>query len=84
MSPHCFTSPPQDPATIAAFLRTHIYRPESLVWLEGYQALLRWRAENEVTGLYAVPYDVETEVGVTKDFPSRAVDPPAAEGAADG
>jgi hypothetical protein len=46
-----------------------VYRPESLVWLEGYQALIRWRAENEVTGLYAVPYDVEVEVGVTKDFP---------------
>jgi hypothetical protein len=39
------------------------------VWLEGYQALLRWRAENEITGVYAVPYDVEVEVGVTKDFP---------------
>ncbi|GGR64539.1 hypothetical protein GCM10010251_96380 [Streptomyces aurantiogriseus] len=43
--------------------------PESLVWLEGYQALLRWRAENEITGLYVVPYDVEVEVGVTKSFP---------------
>ncbi|WP_030557063.1 DEAD/DEAH box helicase [Streptomyces exfoliatus] len=62
-------SSPRDPATIAAFLRTRVYRPESLVWLEGYQALLRWRAENEITGLYAVPYDVEVEVGVTKDFP---------------
>ncbi|WP_326794063.1 Helicase associated domain protein (plasmid) [Streptomyces sp. NBC_00841] len=62
-------SSPRDAATIAAFLRTRVYRPESLVWLEGYQALLRWRAENEITGLYAVPYDVETEVGVTKDFP---------------
>ncbi|MEV8104004.1 Helicase associated domain protein [Streptomyces sp. NPDC088135] len=62
-------SSPRDAATIAAFLRTRVYRPESLVWLEGYQALLRWRAENETTGLYAVPYDVETEVGVTKDFP---------------
>jgi hypothetical protein len=39
------------------------------VWLEGYQALLRWRKENKITGLYTVPYDVETEVGVTKDFP---------------
>jgi hypothetical protein len=39
------------------------------VWLEGYQALLRWRKENEITGLYAVPYDTETAVGVTKDFP---------------
>ncbi|MFD7838305.1 Helicase associated domain protein [Streptomyces sp. NPDC059761] len=62
-------SSPRDAATIAAFLRTRIYRPESLVWLEGYQALLRWRAENEITGVYAVPYDVEVEVGLTKAFP---------------
>jgi superfamily II DNA or RNA helicase len=62
-------STPRDPATIAAFLRTRVYRPESLVWLEGYQALLRWRKENEITGLYVVPYDVETEVGATKAFP---------------
>uniref|UniRef100_UPI003F80D565 helicase associated domain-containing protein n=1 Tax=Streptomyces calvus TaxID=67282 RepID=UPI003F80D565 len=38
-------------------------------WPEGYQALLRWRGENEITGLYAVPYDVEAEAGVTQDFP---------------
>ncbi|MFE9636800.1 Helicase associated domain protein [Streptomyces sp. NPDC006463] len=62
-------SSPRDTATIAAFLRTRVYRPDSLVWLEGYQALLRWRRENEITGLYAVPYDTETQVGVTKDFP---------------
>ncbi|MFF1420224.1 Helicase associated domain protein [Streptomyces sp. NPDC058280] len=62
-------SSPRDAATIAAFLRTRVYRPESLVWLEGYQALLRWRAENEITGVHAIPYDVEVEVGVTKDFP---------------
>ncbi|MFD3683066.1 Helicase associated domain protein [Streptomyces sp. NPDC058613] len=62
-------SSPRDPATIAAFLRTRVYRPESLVWLEGYQALLRWRAEHGITGLYAVPYDVETAVGVTEAFP---------------
>ncbi|MFI9311094.1 DEAD/DEAH box helicase [Streptomyces triculaminicus] len=62
-------SSPRDAATIAAFLRTRVYRPESLVWLEGYQALLRWRKEHEITGLYAVPYDTEVEVGVTKDFP---------------
>ncbi|MFE5669242.1 Helicase associated domain protein [Streptomyces niveus] len=62
-------SSPRDAATIAAFLRTRVYRPESLVWLEGYQALIRWRAENGITGVYAVPYDVEVEVGVTKDFP---------------
>lgn len=62
-------SSPRDPATIAAFLRTRVYRPESLVWLEGYQALIRWRAEHEITGLHAVPYDTETTVGVTQDFP---------------
>ncbi|MFE1545907.1 Helicase associated domain protein [Streptomyces microflavus] len=62
-------SSPRDAAAIAAFLRTRVYRPESLVWLEGYQALLRWRKENEITGVHAVPYDVETEVGVTKAFP---------------
>ncbi|WP_331743230.1 Helicase associated domain protein (plasmid) [Streptomyces sp. NBC_00868] len=62
-------SSPRDAATIAAFLRTRVYRPESLVWLEGFQALRRWRAENGITGLYAVPYDTETEVGVTKTFP---------------
>ncbi|MFD5142695.1 Helicase associated domain protein [Streptomyces sp. NPDC058401] len=62
-------SSPRDPATIAAFLRTRVYRPESLVWLEGYQALIRWRAEKEITGVHAVPYDVEVEVGVTKAFP---------------
>ncbi|WP_159672624.1 DEAD/DEAH box helicase [Streptomyces mexicanus] len=62
-------SSPRDPATIAAFLRTRVYRPESLAWLEGYQALLRWRKENQITGLYAVPYDTEAEVGTTKTFP---------------
>ncbi|MFJ3928530.1 Helicase associated domain protein [Streptomyces sp. NPDC090022] len=62
-------SSPRDAATIAAFLRTRVYRPESLVWLEGYQALIRWRAENDITGLHAVPYDTETEVGITKAFP---------------
>ncbi|MFI5572446.1 Helicase associated domain protein [Streptomyces sp. NPDC051740] len=62
-------SSPRDAATIAAFLRTRVYRPESLVWLEGYQALLRWRKENEITGVYAVPSDIEVEVGVTKAFP---------------
>ncbi|PJF01967.1 helicase [Streptomyces carminius] len=62
-------STPRDAATIAAFLRTRVYRPESLVWLEGYQALLRWRQQNEITGLYAVPYDTETAVGATKAFP---------------
>ncbi|MFF9035335.1 Helicase associated domain protein [Streptomyces sp. NPDC014892] len=60
---------PRDAADIAALTRCRVIRPQSLVWLEGYQALIRWRKENEITGLYAVPYDVEVEVGVTKDFP---------------
>jgi hypothetical protein len=62
-------SSPRDAATIACFLRTRVYRPESLTWLQGYQALVRWRAEHQITGLYAVPYDAETKVGATKDFP---------------
>lgn len=60
---------PRDAADIAALTRCRVIRPESLVWLEGYQALVRWRAENGITGLYAVPYDTETTVGVTKDYP---------------
>ncbi len=60
-----------------------MYRPESLVWLEGYQALLRWRKENEITGLYAVPYDVEVEVG-SRRISAWAVGASAEEGAAGG
>ncbi|MEV4744264.1 Helicase associated domain protein [Streptomyces sp. NPDC049555] len=62
-------STPRDAATIAAFLRTRVYRPESLAWLEGYQALLRWRKENQITSLHAVPYDTEIQVAATKAFP---------------
>ncbi|GAB1331626.1 DEAD/DEAH box helicase [Streptomyces sennicomposti] len=60
---------PRDAADIAALTRCRVIRPQSLIWLEGYQALIRWRKENEITGLYAVPYDTETEVGTTKAFP---------------
>ncbi|GAA2720698.1 DEAD/DEAH box helicase [Streptomyces luteosporeus] len=60
---------PRDAADIAALTRCRVIRPQSLVWLEGYQALIRWRKENGITGLYAVPYDVETEAGTTKAFP---------------
>ncbi|MYW09995.1 hypothetical protein GT034_16785 [Streptomyces sp. SID2563] len=60
---------PRDAADIAALTRCRVIRPQSLVWLEGYQALIRWRNENDITGLYAVPYDAETEVGTTKAFP---------------
>ncbi|KPI14941.1 hypothetical protein OV450_8217 [Actinobacteria bacterium OV450] len=47
-------SSPRDAATIAAFLGTRVYRPDSLVWLRGCQALTRWRAENGITGPYSV------------------------------
>ncbi|MGW3583006.1 Helicase associated domain protein [Streptomyces rubiginosohelvolus] len=60
---------PRDAADIAALTRCRVVRPQSLVWLEGYRALLRWRAEHEITGLCAVPYDVEAEAGATKAFP---------------
>ncbi|MGW3829264.1 Helicase associated domain protein [Streptomyces sp. NPDC005071] len=60
---------PRDAADIAALTRCRVIRPQSLVWLEGYQALIRWRAENEITGLHAVPHDTETIVGTTKDYP---------------
>lgn len=60
---------PRDAADIAALTRCRVIRPQSLVWLEGYQALTRWRTENEITGLHAVPYDTETAVGATKAFP---------------
>lgn len=60
---------PRDAADIAALTRCRVIRPESLVWLEGYQALIRWRTENKITGLHAVPYDAETAVGVTRDYP---------------
>ncbi|MFE5113924.1 hypothetical protein [Streptomyces sp. NPDC056663] len=49
-------SSPRAAATIAAFLRTRMYRPQSLMLIEGNQALLRRRAENELTGLNAVPF----------------------------
>ncbi|MFD3484892.1 Helicase associated domain protein [Streptomyces sp. NPDC058665] len=60
---------PRDAADIAALTRCRVIRPESLVWLEGYQALLRWRTENQITGLYAIPYDTETAAGATKNYP---------------
>ncbi|GAA2417510.1 Helicase associated domain protein [Streptomyces mauvecolor] len=58
-------STPRDPATIADFITTRVYQPQSLVWLEGLNALRAWRAEHHVTGLYAVPYDAEVQVGYT-------------------
>ncbi|SCK04848.1 Helicase conserved C-terminal domain-containing protein [Streptomyces sp. WMMB 714] len=39
-------STPRDPDVIASFLRTRVLRPESEVWLTGYNALRRWVAEH--------------------------------------
>ncbi|MQS07635.1 Helicase associated domain protein, partial [Streptomyces alkaliphilus] len=39
-------SRPRDPASVARFLRTRVLTPESLGWLVGYDALLRWTAEH--------------------------------------
>ncbi|MFD3424256.1 DEAD/DEAH box helicase [Streptomyces decoyicus] len=60
---------PRDAADVAALTRCRVIRPESLVWLEGYQALRRWRTENQITGLHTVAYDVETTAGTTDAFP---------------
>ncbi|MET9931996.1 MULTISPECIES: Helicase associated domain protein [unclassified Streptomyces] len=60
---------PRDAADIAALTRCRVIRPQSLVWLQGYQALIRWRTEHGITGLHSVAYDVETEVGTAKAFP---------------
>lgn len=60
---------PRDAADVAALTRCRVIRPESLVWLEGYQALRRWREENEITGLHAVAYDTEATAGSTDAFP---------------
>ncbi|MGE9697783.1 Helicase associated domain protein, partial [Streptomyces sp. CH6] len=62
-------STPRSAATIAAFLRTRVYQPESLVWLEGYEALRAWRAEQRVSGLCAVPYDAEVTAGASRRYP---------------
>ncbi|MGW3491924.1 Helicase associated domain protein [Streptomyces sp. NPDC001054] len=62
-------STPRSASTIAAFLRTRVYQPESLVWLEGYEALRAWRAEQGVSGLCAVPYDAEVAVGASRRYP---------------
>ncbi|GGO42904.1 helicase [Streptomyces daqingensis] len=39
-------SSPRDPDVIASFLRTRVLRPESEVWLTGYNALRRWVTEH--------------------------------------
>ncbi|WP_106432247.1 DEAD/DEAH box helicase [Streptomyces sp. Tu6071] len=62
-------SSPRAASTVAAFLRTRVYQPESLVWLEGYEALRAWRAEQGVSGVCAVPYDAEVAAGASRRYP---------------
>ncbi|MEJ8662220.1 Helicase associated domain protein [Streptomyces sp. MS1.AVA.4] len=65
---------PRDPASIAAFVRTRVILPDSVIWLRGYQALRRWRAENEITGRYAVPYDTTIDLGPGACFASESAE----------
>ncbi len=64
-------SSPRDASAVAAFLRTPVYRPESLARLEEYRALVRSRKENPTSGLPAVAHDIDTEVGATQALPLR-------------
>jgi predicted helicase len=75
-------STPRDAATIAAFLRTRVYRPESLVWLEGYQALLRWREGERDHRPPRRPLRHRGRSRGDQGVSARAMGPPAEEGAA--
>ncbi|WP_438270828.1 Helicase associated domain protein [Streptomyces anulatus] len=51
---------PRDPQTIALFLRTRVLRPDSEVWLTGYNALCGWVREH---GHAKVPSETTIELG---------------------
>ncbi|MCI4040197.1 helicase associated domain-containing protein [Streptomyces sp. TRM75563] len=51
---------PRDPQAVALFLRTRILRPDSEIWLTGYNALRGWVAEH---GHAQVPRDTTIELG---------------------
>lgn len=51
---------PRDPQTITLFLRTRVLRPDSEVWLTGYNALRGWVREH---GHARVPSDTTIELG---------------------
>ncbi|WP_323379945.1 DEAD/DEAH box helicase [Streptomyces alkaliphilus] len=55
-------SRPRDPASVARFLRTRVLTPESLGWLAGYDALLRWTTEHG---------SAEVPAAATIDLPGR-------------
>lgn len=74
-------SSPRDAATIAAYLRTRVYPPEFLVWL-GATGPSSGGGRKRHHRQHAVPYDTETEAGVTKAFPLGPAGAPAAQGLA--
>ncbi len=51
---------PRDPEAVALFLRTRVLRPDSEVWLTGYNALRTWAREH---GHAQVPSDAIIELG---------------------
>ncbi|MFJ8255589.1 Helicase associated domain protein [Streptomyces sp. NPDC094466] len=51
---------PRDPQTIALFLRTRVLRPDSEVWLTGYNTLRGWAREH---GHAQVPHETTVELG---------------------
>ncbi|OEV11041.1 DEAD/DEAH box helicase [Streptomyces nanshensis] len=53
-------SSPKDPGLIAAFVRTRILRPESDVWLTGYNAFRQWVGEH---GHARMPLDATIVLG---------------------
>ncbi|GAA1934112.1 hypothetical protein GCM10009753_79330 [Streptantibioticus ferralitis] len=54
---------PRHPDVIASFLRTRVLRPDSEVWLAGYNALRKWVAEH---GDAQVPLDAVVPIGTTE------------------
>ncbi|MEW2310645.1 Helicase associated domain protein, partial [Streptomyces sp. NPDC006864] len=51
---------PRDPESIALFLRTRVLRPDSEIWLTGYNTLRNWAREH---GHTRVPSDATVKVG---------------------
>ncbi|MFD6798780.1 Helicase associated domain protein [Streptomyces cyaneofuscatus] len=51
---------PRDPEAVALFLRTRVLRPDSEIWLTGYQALRTWVAEH---GDARVPSETTVPLG---------------------
>ncbi|MET9097183.1 Helicase associated domain protein [Streptomyces cyaneofuscatus] len=51
---------PRDPESVALFLRTRVLRPDSEIWLTGYNTLRAWAGEH---GHARVPSETTVEVG---------------------